>query len=179
MDVSLMRQLSAMAASVANSTTCLLSTGRAPGMPRQTGQTFVFGGAPKRVEQEQKILLAVSSWTCTSRPMTGSYFARPATELSAAMVISRDYSEGRSQIGITASRRERLRISPVKLRNTSTRRLSRRALRSDKSAPPPAAWESQKRRRIRIQLACYEVRQPWRQIARFEFRRWFSSPLTL
>ena len=67
-----MRQFSAIAASVANSTTFLLRTGSAPGIPRQTGQTFEFGGAPKRVEQEQKILVAVSSWTWTSRPMTGS-----------------------------------------------------------------------------------------------------------
>ncbi len=67
-----MRQFSAIAASVANSTAFLFSTGSAPGIPRQTGQTFVFGGAPKRVEQEQKILVAVSSWTWTSSPMTGS-----------------------------------------------------------------------------------------------------------
>ncbi len=69
-----MRQFRAMAASVANSTAFLLSTGRAPGIPRQTGQTLVLGGAPKRVEQEQKILVAVRSWTWTSSPMTGSNF---------------------------------------------------------------------------------------------------------
>jgi hypothetical protein len=35
-------------------------TGRAPGSPRQTGQTRVFGGAPsKSVAQAQNILLAV------------------------------------------------------------------------------------------------------------------------
>ena len=56
-----MRHCSAIAASVANSTTFLLSTGNAPGIPRHTGQTLVFGGAPKRVEQEQKILVAVRS----------------------------------------------------------------------------------------------------------------------
>ena len=67
-----MRQFSAIAASVANSTAFRFSTGKAPGMPRQTGQTFVFGAAPKRVEQEQKIFDAVRSCTCTSRPMTGS-----------------------------------------------------------------------------------------------------------
>jgi hypothetical protein len=39
------------------------STGKAPGSPRQTGQTFEFGGSPKRVEQEQKIFEAVRSWT--------------------------------------------------------------------------------------------------------------------
>ena len=54
-----MRQFRAMAASVANSTAFLFRTGKAPGIPRQTGQTLVLGGAPKRVEQEQKILVAV------------------------------------------------------------------------------------------------------------------------
>jgi hypothetical protein len=82
-----MRQFSAMAASVANSTAFLLSTGKAPGKPRQTGQTLLFGGLPKRVEQEQKILVAVSSWTWTSSPMTGSYLAWAATEVSGVVAI--------------------------------------------------------------------------------------------
>ena len=56
-----MRHCSAIAASVANSTTFRFSTGSAPGIPRQTGHTFEFGGAPNRVEHEQKILVAVSS----------------------------------------------------------------------------------------------------------------------
>jgi hypothetical protein len=60
-EVSLMRQFSAIAASVANSTALRLRTGNAPGMPRHTGQTLVFDGAPKRVEQEQKIFDAVRS----------------------------------------------------------------------------------------------------------------------
>src|SRR2546428_10730434 len=42
-------------------------------MPRQTGQTLVSAGAPKRVEQPQKIFESVRSWQWTSRPMTGSY----------------------------------------------------------------------------------------------------------
>src|SRR6266581_5031387 len=58
---------------IASSTASRLNTGRAPGRPRHTGQTLVFGGAPKLVGQPQKILLAVASWTCTSRPITGSY----------------------------------------------------------------------------------------------------------
>jgi hypothetical protein len=58
-----MRQFSAIAARVANSTALRFSTGNAPGMPRHTGQTFVLGAAPKRVEQEQKIFDAVKSWT--------------------------------------------------------------------------------------------------------------------
>jgi hypothetical protein len=31
-------------------------------MPRQTGQVWLLGGAPKAVEQPQKILVAVLSW---------------------------------------------------------------------------------------------------------------------
>src|SRR6266581_1402679 len=60
---------------MANSTACRLSTGSAPGSPRQTGQTFVLGGAPKLVGQPQKIFVRVASWTCTSKPITGSYRA--------------------------------------------------------------------------------------------------------
>ena len=40
------RQCSASAALMASSTAWRLSTGSAPGSPRQTGQTLVFGGAP-------------------------------------------------------------------------------------------------------------------------------------
>src|SRR5579864_7609051 len=80
-----------MAASVANSTAFRFNTGSAPGRPRHTGQTFVFGGSPKRVEQEQKILLAVSNWTCTSSPITGSYFARAPAEVSTDVAISENY----------------------------------------------------------------------------------------
>jgi hypothetical protein len=87
----LTRQFSAIAASVANSTAFLFRTGKAPGKPRQTGQTFVFGGSPKRVEQEQKILVAVSSWTCTSSPITGSNFVPATTEVSGMLAISSDY----------------------------------------------------------------------------------------
>src|SRR5205085_10194194 len=93
MEVSLMRQFSAIAASTAYSTAFLLSTGSAPGNPRQTGQTLVLGGAPNCVEQPQKILVWVSSCTCTSRPMTGSYFSRTRTASSLLLAISHDYSE--------------------------------------------------------------------------------------
>src|SRR6478752_7337042 len=88
MEVSLILQFRAMAASTANSTALRFRTGNAPGRPRHTGHTFVFGGSPKRVEQEQKILLAVSSWTWTSNPMTGSYLARGGAELSTEVAIS-------------------------------------------------------------------------------------------
>lgn len=43
----------------------------------------MFGGAPKRVEQEQKILVAVRSCTWTSSPITGSNLDAAATEISA------------------------------------------------------------------------------------------------
>src|ERR1700680_3665296 len=92
MEVWLMRQFSAMAARVAKSTALRLRTGKAPGMPRQTGQTLVLGDAPKRVEQEQKILVAVSNWTCTSSPMTGSYAAWAATEGWSEVDIPGDYN---------------------------------------------------------------------------------------
>ncbi len=41
-------------------------------MPRQTGQTFVFGSLPNFVEQPQNAFVDVSSWAWTSSPMTGS-----------------------------------------------------------------------------------------------------------
>ena len=41
-------------------------------MPRQTGQTWVFGGAPNSVLQPQKIFVFVNSCAWISRPMTGS-----------------------------------------------------------------------------------------------------------
>src|SRR5215831_1206779 len=88
MDVGLTRQPSAMAARVANSTALWLRTGNAPGMPRQTGQTFVLGGAPNRVAQEQKIFVAVSSCTWTSSPMTGSNLGWAAIEVCALVAIA-------------------------------------------------------------------------------------------
>ena len=69
-----MEQLVASPARMANSTTFRFSTGRAPGRPRQTGQVCELGVWPKAVEQPQKILVLVVSWTWTSRPMTASYF---------------------------------------------------------------------------------------------------------
>src|ERR1700731_2428601 len=92
-----MRQFRAMAASVANSTAFLFNTGSAPGSPRHTGQTLVFGGAPKRVEHEQKILDAVRSCTWTSRPMTGSYLELAAMAVSGVLAINRDYKSRHGQ----------------------------------------------------------------------------------
>src|SRR5579863_3277110 len=65
----------ANAAWMAISNARAFKTGSAPGCPRHTGQTFVLGGAPNPVAQPQKILVRVLSWTCTSSPITGSYFA--------------------------------------------------------------------------------------------------------
>src|SRR6202043_3809764 len=81
----LMRQCVASAAWIASSTACRLSVGSAPGSPRQTGQTLVFGGAPKLVGLPQNIFVLVLSCTWTSKPITGSYLeiscgvARPNT----------------------------------------------------------------------------------------------------
>ena len=57
---------------IADSTAFALTTGSAPGRPRQTGQTWVLGSAPNSVAQPQNIFVAVLSSTCTSSPMTGS-----------------------------------------------------------------------------------------------------------
>ena len=57
---------------MADSTPFALTTGRAPGRPRHTGQTWVLGSAPKVVAQPQNIFVAVPSSTWTSRPITGS-----------------------------------------------------------------------------------------------------------
>src|SRR6202050_5449323 len=83
-----MRHSKAIAARAANSTAFRFSTGSAPGSARQTGQTVVFGGSPKRVEHEQKIFDAVSSCTWTSSPMTGSYFASRFSETAEGVAIA-------------------------------------------------------------------------------------------
>src|SRR5213592_2089281 len=89
---------------MAISTARLLSTGRVPGRPRQTGQTSVFGGSPKRVEQPQKIFVRVRSWTWTSKPMTGSYFASTSGAMEAASgadfaIRDKDYSRADAVAG--------------------------------------------------------------------------------
>src|ERR1700683_3056767 len=92
METSLMRHSNAIAARAANSTAFRFNTGRAPGRPRQTGQTFVFGGSPKRVEHEPKIFEAVSSCTWSSSLLTGSYLARRCSDNAGVVSIARDYS---------------------------------------------------------------------------------------
>src|ERR1035441_6787750 len=81
-------QLMASEASVAKATACSLSTGKAPGSARQTGQTFVLGSEPNRLAQPQKALVAVSSCTWTSSPMTGSYLARTSDDNVAAGILT-------------------------------------------------------------------------------------------
>src|SRR6476660_1036694 len=67
-----MRQPSASAARVPSSTARRFSTGKAPGRPRHTGQTWVFGAAPKLVGQPQNIFVSVRSCAWNSSPMTAS-----------------------------------------------------------------------------------------------------------
>ena len=64
-----MVQSSARAARRARSNARSFITGSEPGSPRQVGQTWVLGGAPKVVRQPQKSFVRVWSWTCTSSPM--------------------------------------------------------------------------------------------------------------
>src|ERR1017187_54719 len=86
-DVWLILQLSAVAASTANSTARWFNTGNGPGNPRHIGQTLLLGGSPNWVEQPQKILVRVRSWTWTSNPMTGSYLDCAATGASGVVAI--------------------------------------------------------------------------------------------
>ena len=65
------------------------TTGSEPGRPRQTGQTWLLGSAPKAVAQPQNILVLVPSSTWVSRPITGSYrsiAAANGTSVSMVMV---------------------------------------------------------------------------------------------
>src|SRR5687767_4044889 len=51
-------------------TASALSTGSAPGNPRQVAHTFVFGGSPNEVGHAQNSFERVRSCAWTSRPMT-------------------------------------------------------------------------------------------------------------
>ena len=60
---------------VANSMARRLGTGKAPGSPKQTGQTLVLGAACEAsVRQPQNILDVVRIWAWTSRPIVAIYF---------------------------------------------------------------------------------------------------------
>ena len=77
---------SASAVRIVHSTAVRLITGSVPGIPRQSGQTKVFGSASAYpAGHRQNILLAVFNWQCTSSPITGSY---PLAE-ALAMVMGR------------------------------------------------------------------------------------------
>jgi hypothetical protein len=65
-------QPSASAALTASSTAFAFRTGSAPGKPRHTGHTCVFGGAPKAVSHPQKIFVRVESCAWISSPITAS-----------------------------------------------------------------------------------------------------------
>src|SRR5437868_5945060 len=106
-----MRHPRDIAARTAKSTTFRFKTGREPGRPKQTGQTLVLGASPKRVEHEQKILVTVKSWTCTSSPMTGSYLERPTTTVSGVVAISSDYKRFRTESDAGFSLLWRVRLS--------------------------------------------------------------------
>src|SRR6185312_6400947 len=96
-----MPQLRASAPRIASSTAWRLSTGKAPGSARHTGQTFVLGGAPNASAQPQKILVRVASWQCTSSPITGSYLAicsGEASSIGAAIIRSSSGYPGRTRL---------------------------------------------------------------------------------
>ena len=57
---------------IARSTAPRFITGKVPGKARSTGEARVFGAAPNCVLEPLKILLAVDSCACVSRPMTTS-----------------------------------------------------------------------------------------------------------
>jgi len=82
-----MEQFSASPIRIVASIAARLATGREPGRPRQTGQTWVFGSAPKSVGQPQNIFVLVPSSTWVSRPMTGSYRSVTASYAVGALVV--------------------------------------------------------------------------------------------
>src|SRR5580698_5872874 len=68
-----MVQLRARPILTAYSTAFLFMTGKVPGNPKQTGQTWVLASLPNIARQPQKCLVAVLRSQWTSSPMTGSY----------------------------------------------------------------------------------------------------------
>src|SRR5256885_9622428 len=63
------------------------TTGSEPGRPRQTGQVWLLGSAPKVVTQPQNILVLVPSSTWVSRPITGSYRSIAAPNGTSVSVV--------------------------------------------------------------------------------------------
>src|SRR5512133_1966481 len=114
-----MRQCRATPMPAAYSTARALTTGSAPGNPRHTGQTWVFGSAPNVVAHPQNIFVAVFSSTCVSRPRTGSYEATASS-----------YGRTASRVSIAISGSLRQLGGPVQQRRAPAveqRRLERRA----------------------------------------------------
>jgi hypothetical protein len=82
-----MEQFSARPIRIVASIAARLATGNDPGRPRQTGQIWVLGSAPKSVGQPQNIFVLVPSSTWVSRPMTGSYRSVTSSYVIGALVV--------------------------------------------------------------------------------------------
>src|ERR1700722_15907727 len=89
---------------MAISTARRFKTGNVPGSPRHTGHTLELGASPNRFAHPQKILLFVSSCTCTSSPMTGSYLASTSGAIAAV-----------SDADLAISNRQLYHCTPVRL----------------------------------------------------------------
>src|SRR4051812_368734 len=90
---------------MADSIALALTTGIAPGRPRQVGQTWVLGSPPKTAGQPQNILVLVLSSTWTSRPSAGSYDASTSskpTRVSVMPVPLPEQEPGRAGVRPTA-----------------------------------------------------------------------------
>jgi hypothetical protein len=71
-----MSDSSARPARIVASIAFALGTGNAPGSPRQTGQTRVFGSPPNETGHPQNIfVLRLVSSVWISKPMTASHFS--------------------------------------------------------------------------------------------------------
>src|SRR5688500_2042354 len=73
---------------MADSTATRLTTGIAPGRPRQVGQTWVLGSAPNSVGNPQNIFELVLSLTWTSRPIAGSNFSSDSVNESSVSELA-------------------------------------------------------------------------------------------
>src|SRR5690606_35648825 len=115
-------QLRARPALMINSNARSLSTGKAPGSARQTGQTFVFGSAPNSFLQPHHTLVSVASSTWTSRPTTVSH---PFVMLPASF---------RVQWGLRSVELRHLLIGPRELQQATVLKALADELQSDGQA---------------------------------------------
>src|SRR6266850_873784 len=76
-----------------------LATGNTPGRPRQTGQTWVFGGAPNSFAHPHHIFEFVLSWTWVSNPMTASYPITPPDLLPRMDADEHGFFSDKSRVG--------------------------------------------------------------------------------